>query len=228
MSSRRQSVGAIVAAAGRSLRMSGADKLFAIVGGSPLLAHTLLAFEVCRLVERIVLVLSSESLQRGQALVRDCGFDKVATVCPGGKRRQDSVRLGLEALTPCQWVVVHDGARPLVTAELIERGLEAARDTGAAIAAVPAADTIKQVDPSGLVLRTLDRADLWAVQTPQVFRYDLLCEAHRQAQAEVTDDAALIEGMGSRVKVFTGSPRNIKITTAQDLALVEALLAQEG
>ncbi len=234
MSSRRQSVGAIVAAAGRSLRMSGADKLFAIVGGSPLLAHTLLAFEVCRLVERIVLVLSPESLQRGQALVRDCGFDKVAAVCPGGKRRQDSVRLGLEALTPCQpygppgWVVVHDGARPLVTAELIERGLEAAGDTGAATAAVPAADTIKQVDPSGLVLRTLDRADLWAVQTPQVFRYDLLCEAHRQAQAEVTDDAALVEGMGSRVKVFTGSPRNIKVTTAQDLALVEALLAQEG
>jgi len=228
MSSRRQSVGAIVAAAGRSLRMNGTDKLFALVGGSPLLARTLLAFEVCRSVERIVLVLSPENLQRGQELVRQCGFDKVAAVCPGGERRQDSVRLGLEALASCDWVVVHDGARPLVTAELIERGLEAARETGAAIAAVPAADTINKVDASGLVRRTLNRADLWAVQTPQVFRYDLLCQAHRQAQAEVTDDAALVEGMGHRVKVFAGSPHNIKVTTAQDLALVEALLAQEG
>jgi 2-C-methyl-D-erythritol 4-phosphate cytidylyltransferase len=228
MSSRRQSVGAIVAAAGRSLRMGGADKLFAVVAGSPLLAHALLAFEVCRPVERIVLVLSPDNLQRGQELVRDGGFDKVTAVCPGGERRQDSVRLGLEALAPCDWVVVHDGARPLVTAELVERGLEAARETGAAIAAVPAADTIKEVDASGLVRHTLNRADLWAVQTPQVFRYDLLCEAHRRAQGEATDDAALVEGMGHRVKVFAGSPANIKVTTVQDLALLEALFAQKG
>lgn len=224
----RHSVGAIIAAAGHSLRMGGTDKLFAVVGGSPLLVHTLLAFEVCRPVGSIVLVLSSENLQRGEELVRDCGFDKVTAICPGGEHRRDSVRLGLEALAPCEWVVVHDGARPLVTAELIEAALEAAHETGAAIAALPAADTIKEVDASGLVRRTLNRADLWAVQTPQVFRYNLLREAHQQAQDDVTDDAALVESMGHSVKVFPGSPRNIKVTTAQDLALAEALLTQRS
>lgn len=217
-------VGAIIAAAGRSQRLGGGDKLFAIVGGKPLLAHTLIAFEVCRRVDTIVLVLSPQSLDRGKELVAEAGLDKVAAICAGGERRQDSVGKGLTALPPCQWVVVHDGARPLVTADLIERGLEAARQTGAAIAALPVSDTIKEVDPSGLVRRTLSRGELWAAQTPQVFRYDLLRQAHQRARGEVTDDAALVEQMGHQVRVFQGSPRNIKVTTPEDLTLVEALL----
>ncbi len=225
MSASRESVGAIIAAAGRSQRMGGSDKLFAVVGDKPLLAHTLSAFDACRGVDRVVLVLSPESMERGRGLVAEAGFGKV-TVCQGGERRQDSVRNGLEALASCQWVVVHDGARPLVTAALIERGLEAAKKTGAAIAALPIGDTVKEVDPPDLIARTLSRGRLWAAQTPQVFRYDILRQAHQQAQGEATDDAALVEMLGYQVRVFEGSPRNIKVTTAADLAVVEALLAQ--
>lgn len=226
MSASRESVGAIIAAAGRSQRMGGSDKLFAVVGDKPLLAHTLSAFDACRGVDRVVLVLSPESMERGRELVAEAGFSKVAAVCQGGERRQDSVRNGLEALASCQWVVVHDGARPLVTAALIERGLEAAKKTGAAIAALPIGDTVKEVDPPDLIARTLSRGRLWAAQTPQVFRYDILRQAHQQAQGEATDDAALVEMLGYQVRVFEGSPRNIKVTTAADLAVVEALLAQ--
>ena len=226
MSASQESVGAIIAAAGRSKRMGGGDKLFAVVGGKPLLAHTLSAFDGCRGVDRVVLVLSPENMERGRELVAEAGFSKVAAVCQGGERRQDSVRNGLEALASCQWVVVHDGARPLVTAGLIERGLEAAKETGAAIAALPIRDTVKEVESLGLIGRTLSRGQLWAAQTPQVFRYDILREAHQRAEGEATDDAALVEKLGYQVKVFEGSPRNIKVTTAADLALVEALLAQ--
>jgi 2-C-methyl-D-erythritol 4-phosphate cytidylyltransferase len=225
MSASRESVGAIIAAAGRSQRMGGSDKLFAVVGDKPLLAHTLSAFDACRGVDRVVLVLSPENMERGRGLVAEAGFSKV-TVCQGGERRQDSVRNGLEALASCQWVVVHDGARPLVTAALIERGLEAAKKTGAAIAALPIGDTIKEVEPPDLIGRTLSRGRLWAAQTPQVFRCDILRQAHQQAQGEATDDAALVEMLGYQVRVFEGSPRNIKVTTAADLAVVEALLAQ--
>jgi len=225
MSASRESVGAIIAAAGRSQRMGGSDKLFAVVGDKPLLAHTLSAFDACRGVDRVVLVLAPENMERGRELVAEAGFGKV-TVCQGGERRQDSVRNGLEALASCQWVVVHDGARPLVTAALIERGLEAAKKTGAAIAALPIGDTVKEVEPPDLIARTLSRGRLWAAQTPQVFRCDILRQAHQQAQGETTDDAALVEMLGYQVRVFEGSPLNIKVTTAADLAVVEALLAQ--
>jgi 2-C-methyl-D-erythritol 4-phosphate cytidylyltransferase len=222
----QESVGAIIAAAGRSERMGGKDKLFAVVGGKPLLAHTLSAFQTCRGVDRVVVVLSPENMERGRELVAEAGFDKVATICQGGECRQDSVRNGLEELASCQWVVVHDGARPLVTAELIERGLAAAKETGAAIAALPMRDTVKEVEPPGVIGRTISRGQLWAAQTPQVFRYDILRDAHQRAQGEATDDAALVESLGCQVRVFDGSPWNIKVTTAADLAVVEALLAQ--
>ena len=228
MLAKSQSVGAIIAAAGRGRRFGEGDKLFAPLAGRPLIAHTLIAFEVCRLIDTVVLVLTEENLERACRLVDAAGFDKVAVICPGGPRRQDSVRLGLEALGECRWVVVHDGARPLVTAALIEAGLAAAAETGAAIAAVPLADTLKEAADDGLVRRTLDRRNLWAAQTPQVFDYELLREAHRQADGEVPDDAALVEALGRRVKVFPGSARNLKVTTAADLALAQALLAEVG
>jgi 2-C-methyl-D-erythritol 4-phosphate cytidylyltransferase len=223
-----ESVGAIIAAAGRGQRFGEGDKLFAPLAGRPLIARTLMAFEVCRAVHTVVLVLAEENLERGCRLVDAAGFDKVVVICPGGPRRQDSVRLGLEALPECRWVVVHDGARPLVTAALIEAGLAAAAETGAAIAAVPLTDTLKEVADDGLIRRTLDRSNLWAAQTPQVFDYDLLREAHRQAQGEATDDAALVEALGRQVRVFPGSPRNLKVTTTADLALAQALVAQGG
>ena len=218
-------VGAVIVAAGGSTRMAGADKLFADLGGRPLLARALQSFQDSPLVHRIVLVLSAANLERGRALATEWGVDKLTAVCEGGPRRQDSVRLGLEALGPCDWVLVHDGARPLVSAELIERGLAAARETGAAVPAVPVADTVKLAAPDGTVERTLDRSRLWAAQTPQVFRYDLLLRAHREVAAEVTDDAAMLEALGLPVRLFEGSATNIKVTTPEDLRLAEALLA---
>ena len=217
-------LGAVIVAAGSGTRMGGLDKLFTEVGGRPLLAHAIAPFQECAAVERIVLVLAAENVGRGQALVREQGFSKVCAVVPGGERRQDSVRLGLEGLGACEYVAVHDGGRPLVSVELIERGLTAVRETGAAVAALPLVDTIKEAGADGLVARTVDRSRLWAVQTPQVFRYEVLMRAHREVTADVTDDAAMLEALGLPVRVFPGDRRNIKVTTREDLELVRALL----
>lgn len=205
--------------------MAGADKLFTEVAGQPLLAHAIAPFQECASIERIVLVMASLNLKRGRDLVERYGFTKATALVKGGERRQDSVRLGLEALGGCDYVAVHDGARPLVTPELIARGLEAARETGAAAPAIPIADTVKEAGPNGIVLRTLDRSRLWAVQTPQVFRYELLLRAHREITADVTDDAAMVEALGEPVRLFEGSRANIKVTTVEDLTLIEALTA---
>jgi len=217
-------VGAVVAAAGRAVRMGGVDKLFAPLGELPLLAYPLRALEASPLVDAIVLVMGPHNLERGQELVARLGLRKVHRVCLGGERRQDSVRRGLESLPPCRWVLVHDGARPFLGQELIARALEAAQETGAAVPAIPPADTVKEAQGS-LVARTLDRSRLRLAQTPQAFAYDLLLEAHRRAPGEATDDAALVEALGHPVCLFPGSPHNIKVTTPHDLALARALLA---
>jgi len=217
--------GAIIVAAGSGTRMAGADKLFTEVAGQPLLAHAIAPFQECASIDRIVLVMAPLNLKRGRDLVERYGFTKAIALVKGGERRQDSVRLGLEALGGCEYVAVHDGARPLATPELIARGLEAARETGAAAPALPIADTVKEAGPNGIVLRTLDRSRLWAVQTPQVFRYELLLRAHREITADVTDDAAMVEALGEPVRLFEGSRANIKVTTVEDLTLIKALTA---
>ncbi len=204
--------------------MGGIDKAFVQLGKEPLLAKAVTVFENCPLVDDIVIVLARRSLGQGRKLVEDCGWSKVVAVCAGGLRRQDSVREGLRRLTDCEWVVIHDGARPCVTADLIERGLVAARETGAAIAGVPVKDTIKVVSRRRIVQETPGRQSLWAAQTPQVFRYDLIAEAYKETGEEVTDDSALVERMGQRVEVYMGSYRNIKVTTPEDLAVAEVLL----
>ena len=204
--------------------MAGPDKIFTPVLGLPLIAHTLEALEAAPCVRDLVLVLASHNVGMGQDLAKERGWRKVASVCPGGVRRQDSVRLGLERLPECQWVAVHDGARPCVEPELLNRGVEAAQETGAAVAAVPAQDTIKVVSSQGLVESTPPRDTLWMVQTPQVFRYGLLRQAHRDCEETFTDDATMVESLGHRVKVYMGSYSNLKITTPEDLALAEALL----
>ena len=222
-----ETLGAVIVAAGSGTRMGDIDKAFAPLDGRPLIARTLSAFQACAAVSRVILVLAAENLDRGRALVVEHQFTKVAAVCAGGPGRQDSVRMGLEALGECEWVAVHDGARPLVTRELIEAGLEASRETGAAVPALRLVDTIKEADAGGTVVRTLDRGRLWAAQTPQVLRYDLIVRAHQEVTAHVTDDAAMLESLGLAVKVFPGSRQNIKITTPEDLRLAEAMLAAE-
>lgn len=204
--------------------MDGVDKVFAPIRGVPLIAHTVELFERSPLVHELVLVLARDKVDKGLALSRERGWKKLATVCSGGQRRQDSVRCGLERLSPCDWVVVHDGARPCLDSEVLQRGLEAVQETGAAVAAVPATDTVKVVSSKRLVQSTPDRKSLWMVQTPQLFDYRLLLEAHRTCYKDVTDDAAMVEALGHPVKVFMGLHHNIKVTTAQDLAMVEVLL----
>ena len=219
-------VGAIIVAAGSSTRMDGVDKTFTPLVDRPLIAHTIDRFEEFSPVTQIVLAVAPSSLDSGRSLVRERGYRKVSKICAGGARRQDSVKAGLESLEPCRWVIVHDGARPGLDLDLLGRGLEAAAATpdGAAIAGVPVKDTIKVVDKNGLVTGTPSRETLWAAQTPQIFSYDLLCRAHGKFQGEATDDAMMVEDLGCQVSVFPGSYENLKVTTPEDLAVMEALL----
>lgn len=216
----------MVVAAGKSSRMAGVDKTFVPVLGKPLVAHTLSHFEVSLLVSEVVLVLAAEEVSRGKQLVQQLNLRKVSNVCAGGQRRQDSVRNGLESLQPCQWVMVHDGARPCLGQQVLERGLDAVQETGAAVAGVPVKDTIKVVSHHRIVLDTPSRDALWAAQTPQIFRYDLLMEAHQKCTDAFTDDAAMVESLGYPVKMFLGSHENIKVTTPEDLAIVKIFLAR--
>ncbi|MFH1560827.1 MAG: 2-C-methyl-D-erythritol 4-phosphate cytidylyltransferase [Chloroflexota bacterium] len=216
-------VGVVIVAAGASRRMVRGDKVFEPLLGRPMIAHTVSVFEECPLVSEIVLVLGEHNLEKGRSLAAQEGWKKLKQVCPGGLRRQDSVKAGLQHLSPCQWIMVHDGARPCITQEIIRLGLEQALATGAAIPAVAVDDTVKKVR-DGLVLETLQREGLWAVQTPQVFRYDLLQEAYQGDLDGVTDDAALVERLGHKVKTFPGSSENIKVTTQGDLRLAEVIL----
>lgn len=223
--------GAIVVAAGASTRMRGAHKLWADLGGAPLLARTLQVFERCPQVARVVVVASAGYAEDVRALCVDSGLGKVEAVCLGGADRQESVLLGLRALGPCALVAVHDAARPLVTPELIARGLEAARRWGSALCAVPAKSTFKLVDAEGRVVSTPPRESLREAQTPQVFRYAALLEAHERAAREdrvYTDDAALMEAAGHEIRVYEGAYSNLKVTTPEDLPLVRALYAQMG
>jgi 2-C-methyl-D-erythritol 4-phosphate cytidylyltransferase len=218
-----QTVGAIIVAAGRGERMGGIDKIFAPVCGISVLERVARAIDGSPYVDRFVIVLTPDNVMRGKHLLKDKNLTKLAKLVPGGLRRQDSVEAGLKSLDPCKWVFIHDGARPLIGPELVSNGLEAAQETGAAAAAVPVTDTIKLVDDGGYVMETLPRPRLWSVQTPQVFRTEIINEAYAKASTDVTDDAALVEATGTRVKLYMGAYDNIKITTRADLALAEIL-----
>jgi 2-C-methyl-D-erythritol 4-phosphate cytidylyltransferase len=228
--------GVIIVAAGASSRMGGVDKQFAPLAGRPALAWAGAAFEGAPGVDAMVIVANPATVDRAQALGREAGWRKLVAVTPGGARRQDSAELGLAALEAAataagariDLVMVHDGARPLVSEALIARGIQAGRAQRAAIAAVPARDTIKVVDLNRQIRATPARETVWVAQTPQVFRHDLLATAYRAAREQglaVTDDAALLEALDLPVYVFEGETRNIKITTPEDLIIAEALLA---
>lgn len=210
---------AILLAAGASLRM-GFDKIWADLGGLPLIARPLQVLGHTPGIGRLVVVARCDQLGRMQNLLTDLGIE--AEVVAGGERRQDSVRAGLDAAPDAEWIVVHDGARPLVTTDLVQRGLAAAQETGAAIAAVPTTDTIKEVT-DGRVVSTLPRDTLWSAQTPQVFRRSVLVRAH-ELELPATDDAALVGALGVTVRVFEGAYGNIKVTSEADLHFVRLVL----
>ena len=220
--------GALLVAGGTSSRMAGQDKIFLPLLGRPLLSYSLEALESTPEIESIVLVLSRENLQQGEYLVAHGHWEKVSTICLGGTRRQDSVAAGLEHIQDLSYIVVQDGARPCVTPSLIAQGLDAACETGAAIAAVPAKDTLKVVDDDGRIHDTLDRSRIWLAQTPQVFSADILRAAHGTIHEDVSDDATMVELIGVQVKVYMGSHENLKVTTVEDIALAEALLRKQG
>jgi 2-C-methyl-D-erythritol 4-phosphate cytidylyltransferase len=220
---------AIIAAAGSSRRMEGRDKLWTPLAGRITLARTIDVFEASPIIDSIVLVLNAERLDDATKLCQQEGWSKITGIVEGGLRRQDSVRSGLDTLAnlapTTEWVMIHDGARPLVTPDILEAGLKAAQECLAAIAAVPVKDTIKQVQ-QGSISSSLDRSQLWIIQTPQVFSFPLIHHAYHTPllQQEFTDDASLLEHLGERVTIFNGSYRNIKITTQEDLLIAEALI----
>ncbi len=219
---------AVVVAAGASRRMGGIDKLWLDVDGKPLLAYTLDALASITAITRIVVVLSAHGLERVSALRDAAPWNRVAAYVPGGAERADSVYAGLRVLGACDIVLIHDGARPLVTSTLVEDGITAALVHGAAIPAIPITDTVKQVNAHGVVVATPDRAVLRTVQTPQVFRLDVLHRAHEEAGLErrlCTDDAMLLERLGMTVATFRGDPLNVKVSTPDDLPLLRCLMA---
>lgn len=220
---------AIIPAAGRGTRM-GADRCKQLIelDGQPILAHTLRAFEDCNSVSDVILVVSKEIFPFCSQYILP-RFPKVDKVVFGGEKRQDSVFKGLKAVrADTEIVVIHDGSRPFVTAEQIDRSIDVCREVRAVVTAVPVKETVKSV-ANRLVERTLDRSRLWLAQTPQTFYFPLIYDAHKKAQQDgdyATDDAALVERLGIEVAVVEGSYQNIKITTPEDLAVAQVILAR--
>ncbi|MFB0505273.1 MAG: 2-C-methyl-D-erythritol 4-phosphate cytidylyltransferase [Thermodesulfobacteriota bacterium] len=225
--------GALIVAAGKGQRMRGrVKKQFIPLKGIPLLFYTLKTFEEFEGIENIYLVLEEGDFEYCMGeIIQKYGITKVPQLVPGGDRRQDSVWNGLKAMEGnCDIVIVHDGVRPFVSPEILERVMAAMKDAQAVVTGIPALDTIKRVDGTRIVVDTLQRNTLFHIQTPQGFRYDLIHEAYKRAFKEGihgTDDAYFVERMGMPVKVIEGSSFNIKITTPEDIALAHYIL-QEG
>lgn len=221
---------AIVVAAGRGSRMGGGQaKQFREISGIPIIIHTLNCFERCSTIEETVIVLPEEVRDEFASLAETHGLRKVTSAVAGGETRAESVWRGLQTFREktVNVVAVHDGVRPFVTPDEIDRVVREAETSGAAILAAAAVETIKEAE-DGRVLRTLERKTLWQAQTPQCFRYELLRRAYEQALADgldATDDSALVERLGTPVRIIVGGVHNIKITTPQDFALAEILLS---
>ena len=219
--------GAVILAAGSASRMDGIDKVMAPLGGEPMIARTVRTFQECDAVSEIVIVTREDLILPITNLCKGC--DKVKAVVSGGKSRQESVGKGLNALgKDVKLAAVHDGARPLITWQLIDCCIRAANTYGAAAPAIPVKDTIKTVE-GGIVVNTPERAKLRAVQTPQVFDIDLLKGALLKAYqdgAEVTDDCSAVERVGMKVKIVEGDEKNLKVTTPMDLKIAQMLLEE--
>lgn len=219
--------GAVIVAAGSASRMGGIDKVMAPLGGEPMIVRTVRAFQNCDAIASIVIVTREDLIRPISCLCRD--MSKVTAVVCGGSSRQESVHLGLNALPKgTKLAAVHDGARPLVSWQVIDRAVRAANTYGGAAPAIAVKDTIKVVK-GGLVESTPDRSSLQAVQTPQVFDFDLLRGALKKAEedkAQVTDDCSAVERLGMKIKIVEGDERNLKVTTPLDLKIAELLLEE--
>lgn len=223
--------GAVVVAAGNSQRM-GLNKTMMPLAGRPVILRVLDVFGSIAEICRIVVVTNRDNMRRFESLIYSESRDVPIKLCLGGDTRQASVRRGVGVLgTDVDHILIHDAARPLVTADIVERGLSLVMSTGAAVAAVPVTDTIKRVDAKNAILETVDRSSLMAAQTPQIFRREWLQCAYRRLDSvdsvgPFTDESALLEWAGYPIHVFSGSTENIKLTTPFDLALAESILAR--
>jgi len=217
--------GIVILGAGYSCR-TGIDKIFYPLSGKPLLAWSVDICQKCNLIDQIAIVLNDKNINKGKKLALDRDWSKVIKICLGGSQRQDSVFQGIKHLKDCEWIIIHDGARPFLTDDLIQNGLISAQETGSAAAAVPVTDTIKLSNYNNIVQTTLPRQYLWSVQTPQIFHFDIIAAAYKKITENVTDDASIVEKCGYKVKLFLGSYNNIKITTHKDLLLAK-IIAKE-
>jgi 2-C-methyl-D-erythritol 4-phosphate cytidylyltransferase len=221
---------AIIAAAGRGNRMaSDRPKQFLLLAGTPIVVHTLKRFEECESIQEIIVVLPAEDSAGFLSMVGKFDLRKLVKIVPGGSTRADSVKRGLMSIraATADIVAVHDGVRPFVSVEEIDRTVASAGETGAAILVAPVVDTIKEVNGESVV-RTLNRKQLRRALTPQCFRYDLLKRAFENIDVNdpsITDESFLVEKLGEKVAIVEGSPANIKITTKQDLLVAEAYLS---
>ena len=214
---------AIIVAAGSSSRMKGTDKIFSELGGKPVLQHCLEQFVNSKLFSEVIVVVNSARIEKVNRILDSLRYEGLKTVI-GGNRRQDSVFQGLDAISICDYVAIHDGARPFVTQKLLRSGIQCVRKTGAAIPVLALQDTIKKIDTQNIVSETMNRNTLHRAQTPQFFQYDLIMEAHQSVDRDVTDDSTMVELMGKPVLAFQGDPNNVKITTQSDLSHLQHIL----
>jgi 2-C-methyl-D-erythritol 4-phosphate cytidylyltransferase len=225
---------AVIVSAGKGHRfMEGRKKQFYSLAEKPILAHTLDKFETSPLIRSILLVVAQEDMDYClKEIIEKYRYKKISQIIPGGKRRQESVKNGIDALAKdVEIVVIHDGVRPFVTIEMVEESIRSAIRFGAIVFAMPVKETIKIAQPDGTVLKTLDRESLWQVQTPQTFQVNLIKEAHHKAKEDGfigTDDASLVERLGVKVHILPGSYTNIKITTPEDLILANLFLKMKN
>lgn len=224
-------VTAVIVAAGKSTRMEGVDKIFAPLGGEPLIVSSIKAFENCSRITEIILVLSEENCAQGKLVCEMHGFTKVKAIIPGGKERSESSYIGIQAADKrSKYIIIHDGARPFVTEQMIVDSINAAVKRGAAAVGVPVTSTIKKVK-DGLIVDTVDRSDLYEIQTPQVFRSDVIKAALKSAidkKLPITDDCMAVEAIGLSPKIVLGTKDNIKITVREDLVIANAILKSRG
>jgi len=224
----------VIAAAGIGSRMgSTTNKQYLLLNSRPVLTYSLDVFEEFKPVDEIIIVANSRETEYCEKeIVQKYGYKKISKVIAGGKERQDSVWTGLKHLGEAtDFVAVHDGARPILTSELLKRVFEAAREWGAAVPGIPVRDTLKIMDKNGFVKHTLDRSSIMAIQTPQIFDYDKLRRAYKKAYEKGftgTDDASVFENHSGGVKIVSGDYKNIKITTPEDLIIAQGLLNGKG
>lgn len=228
---KRLRVSAVVPAAGAGLRFGrkeGRRKLFFVVNRKPILIHTLLALEASGLIDDIIVVVRRGDIGRWRKAIKGFGLKRIKQITAGGRTRAESVKNGLSFVPKeSKIVLIHDGVRPVIDKKIIARSINASRRFGAAVCGVPVVPTIKSANKDGTVKSTPDRSSLYSIQTPQVFKKDVILRAYKNAlkhPSRITDDSMLVERLGYKVKIISGSHKNIKITTPEDLILAEELL----